>query len=103
MASVPVLVVVNLNATVSDPDVESLSSKTAVNVTPTLAPLSVKLSSNATAVVEALITNSPVLSSVPLTIFYLILIPFPARAGYSLIVVAVPVSSARVWDLIALV
>ena len=53
------------------PDVESLSSSTAVKVTPTSAPLSVNMSSKPTAVVDALIVNSPVLSRVPLVILYL--------------------------------
>ena len=62
----------NLNATVSLPDVESLSSSAAVKVTPMSAPLSVNVSSKPTAVVDALIMNSPVLSRVPLVILYFI-------------------------------
>ena len=97
------LVVVNLKATVSFPDVESLSSSTAVKVTPMSVPLSVKVSSKPTAVVDALIRSSPVLSSVHLTILYLMNIPLPASAGNSLIVVADDVLSVRVCDFIALV
>ena len=67
------------------------------------APLSVNVSSKPTAVVDALIVNSPVLSSVPLTILYFMNIPLPASAGNSLIVVAVDVLSGKVCDLIALV
>ena len=97
------LVVSYLNATVSFPAVESLSSSAAVKVTPMSAPLSVNTSSNPTAVVDALIVNSPVLSSVPLTILYLMKIPFPASAGNSFIVVAVDVLSVKVCDFIFLV
>ena len=96
----PVLVVVNLKATVSFPAVESLSSNTAVNVTPISAPLSVNVSSKPTAVVDALIINSPVLSRVPLEILYLIVIPLLFNAGYSFIVVADDVLSGKVCDLI---
>ena len=97
------LVMVYFRATVSFPAVESLLSSTADRVTPTVAPLSVKVSSEATAVVDALMTNSPVLSSVPLTILYVILIPFPARAGNSFIVVADYVLLISVSCFIALV
>ena len=96
------LVVVNLKATVSLPEVESLSSKTAVKVTPTSAPLSVNVSSKPTAVVEALIVNSPVLSRVPLVILYLIDMPLLVSAGYSFIVVADDVLSGKVCDFINL-
>ena len=102
VAAVPVLVVVNLKATVSDPAVESLSSRTAVSSTPTSLPLSVNVSSKLTPFVLALTTNSPVRSSVPLTILYFILKPLPASAGYSLIVVADDVLFASVCDFIAL-
>ena len=77
-----------LNATVSFPAVESLLSSTAERVTPTSAPLSVNVSSALTAVVDALIINSPVLSRVPLVILYFITIPLPANAGNSFMVAA---------------
>ena len=90
----------NLKATVSLPAVESLSSKTAVRVTPRSAPLSVKVSSKLTAVVDALMINSPVLSRVPLVILYLMNNPLLVSAGYSFIVVADDVLSGKVCDLI---
>ena len=97
------LVVVNLNETVSLPAVESLLSNVAVKVTPASAPLSVYVSSKAIPLVDALIMNSPVLSRVPLVILYLIDIPLLVSAGNSFIVVADDVLSGKVCDLINLV